>query len=232
MKKKFLLGIVLLSSGVVFGQTSNTMTGRDARIGIKGGVNLARMHVSGDASGINNNAKDNVGFNFTVFGDFGVGNNFFVQPGISLQTKGAKFQDGFDLGDVDITGTNTTNVLAAEIPVNAVFRIPTGQSGAIQINAGPYIGVNIAGKRKSELSVGSGSGTDKTNLKFGNGSGDDLTRLDYGANFGLSYRFNSGFLIGGNYGLGLNNLIPKDQRNGTDAKMTNRVLSFSIGYSF
>lgn len=228
MKKIILIGgALLLSATTLFAQ--NNMSGKDARVGIKAGVNLSTLKYSGFAgsSELNDAAKQNVGYNFTVFGDFGVGNNFFIQPGISLQNKGSKFEGSF----AGITGERTTNVMAIEVPVNAVLRIPTGTAGALQLSAGPYIGFNVDGKTKTTITSGAAQGTTEESLRFGSKSDDDMSGTDFGANFGVGYRLNSGFTLGANYGLGLTNLVPSDARSG-DSKATNRVWGFSLGYSF
>lgn len=233
MKKLLLSGAMILFASASFAQ--NQMTGSDARIGIKAGVNLARIHYSGDnVSNLNDFTKNNVGYNFTVFGDFGVGNNFFIQPGISLQNKGTKLEGTFPLGNESITGTSTVNVMAIEVPINAVYRIPTGNEGALHISAGPYIGFNVSGKSKVNVTQGNGSelGDQVNDLEFGSKTDDNLSSTDFGANFGLAYRLNNGLMFGGNYGLGLSNLIPKDNQANNNNKATNRVLGFSIGYSF
>ncbi|PWS31789.1 outer membrane beta-barrel protein [Pedobacter paludis] len=245
--KKLLIGAtaLLLSTGA-FAQTT-TMTGSDARFGLKAGVNLARFHSSGTngSSDFNNNVKDNVGFNVTAFADFGVGNNFFIQPGVSLQNKGAKFEstNAITVGNTTTTtvATNKTSLMTIEVPVNAVFRIPTGDAGAIQISAGPYVGFNISGKNKLESTITTRNNTANTtststsssddDLSFGSATDKNYSSTEFGANFGLAYRTTSGFLVGANYGLGFSNLIPKDSRAG-DAKLSNRVLGFSVGYSF
>ena len=228
MKKIILLGSALLMSiSVLFAQS--TMSGNDARIGIKGGVNLSTLRFNNfnEASSLNDATKQNVGYNFTVFGDVGVGNNFFIQPGLSLQNKGTKLQGNF----AGITGEQTYNIMAIEVPVNAVLRIPTGQSGAFQLSAGPYIGFNVDGKSKTTISNGANSGTTEENLKFGSKADDDFSSTDFGANFGVGYRLNNGFMLGANYGLGLTNMFPKNSRS-DDGKANNRVWGFSLGYSF
>lgn len=231
MKKLLLSGAIALLTTGAFAQ--NNMTGSDARIGIKAGVNLAKMHYSGDASELNDYTKNNVGYNFTVFGDFGVANNFFIQPGISLQNKGTKVEGSFPFGNNTVTGTSKTDVMAIEIPVNAVLRIPTGDAGALHLSAGPYVGFNISGKTTVEATQSNGDqlGKQENDLNFGSKSNDDLSSTDFGANFGLAYRINNGLMFGANYGLGLSNLTPKDNRV-NDNKVTNRVLGFTIGYSF
>ncbi|MFN0257350.1 porin family protein [Pedobacter ureilyticus] len=228
MKKIVLFGTALvLSSSVLFAQ--NTMTGSDARIGIKAGVNLSTIRYSGfdGANAANDAAKQNVGYNLTVFGDFGVANNFFIQPGVSLQNKGEKYS----VNSGSNSGSVSRNIMAIEVPVNAVFRIPTGDAGAVQLSAGPYVGFNVAGKQKISGNVGSATTLTERDLEFGNNSGDDYASTDFGANFGVGYRINNGITLGANYGMGLTNLIPKDNR-ANDSKGTNRVWGFSLGYSF
>lgn len=228
MKKIILLGgALLMSTTALFAQS--TMSGNDARIGIKAGVNLSTIRASGftGSNELNDAQKQNVGYNFTVFGDFGVGNNFFIQPGVSLQNKGTKFSTT----TAGVTRESTTNVMAVEVPINAVLRIPTGDSGAFQLSAGPYIGFNVDGKTKNKISSGTDAGTTETDLKFGNSADDNFTSTDFGANFGVGYRMNNGFMLGANYGMGLTNIQPKAERSG-DSKFTNRVWGFSLGYSF
>lgn len=228
MKKIILLGsALLLSTSALFAQS--TMSGSDARIGIKAGVNLSTMRFSdfNEASSLNDATKQNVGYNFTVFGDFGVGKNFFIQPGVSLQNKGTKLEGNF----AGITGEQTYNIMAIEVPVNAVLRIPTGQSGALQLSAGPYVGFNVDGKVKTTITSGNNSGTTEDNLKFGNKADDDFASTDFGANFGVGYRLNNGFMLGANYGMGFTNMFPKNARS-DDGKANNRIWGFSLGYSF
>jgi hypothetical protein len=228
MKKIILLGsALLLSTSALFAQS--TMSGSDARIGIKAGVNLSTMRFSdfNEAASLNDATKQNVGYNFTVFGDFGVGNNFFIQPGVSLQNKGTKFEGTF----AGITGEQTVNIMTIEVPVNAVLRIPTGESGAFQLSAGPYIGFNVDGKSKTKITNGTSTGTTEESLKFGSKADDDFSSTDFGANFGVGYRLNNGFMLGANYGLGLTNMFPKNARS-DDGKANNRVWGFSLGYSF
>lgn len=229
MKKIFLLSASLLIASATFAQSG--MSGTQARFGLKAGVNLSQMHYSGfnGAKALNDATENNVGYNITAYGDFGVGKNFFIQPGISLQNKGTKLNSGSAFGGTT-TGTSTVNVMAIEIPVNAVVRIPAG-TGAFQLSAGPYIGFNIDGKVKSETVVAGNTTKSETDLKFGNTTGDDISGTDFGANFGLGYRLSNGLTLNANYGLGLTNLYPKDKRSG-DEKAVNRILGFSVGFSF
>lgn len=230
MKKIFLLSVGLLAASATFAQT--TMTGKDARIGLKAGVNLAQIHFSGSQESLNKYTTNNVGYNITAYGDFGVGQNFFIQPGISLQNKGTKLEGAAGFGGTAITGNSTVNVMAIEIPINAVLRIPAGDAGAFQISAGPYVGFNIDGKTKTEVNTAGTVSKSESDLKFGSSTSDDIAGTDFGANVGLGFRMNNGLTLNANYGLGLTNLYPKDKTSNNNDKAVNRVLGFSVGFSF
>lgn len=232
MKRLILSAAVAMMATGAFAQTttsSSTMSGSDVRFGLKAGVNLSKMHASGFSGdeAFNDAQKNNIGFSVTGYGDFGVANNFFIQPGISLQNKGTKTET--TVGNV--TSESTINTMYVGVPLNAVLRIPTGNAGAFQISAGPYLDFAISGKNKTEVTGGSTAGSSETDIDFGSSTSDDLGSMDFGANFGVGYRMNNGFTLGANYGLGLMNQIPKDSRSG-DTKLTNRVLGFTVGYSF
>jgi len=115
--------------------------------------------------------------------------------------------------------------MSIEVPVNAVYYIPAG-TGNVFIGAGPYIGFNVSGKVKTKGQEGGISIDEKNNIKF-SGDEKDMNRIDAGANFLLGYKLENGLLINGGYNLGLTNLVP----NVTD-KISNRVLSFGIGFQF
>ncbi|MXV51427.1 outer membrane beta-barrel protein [Pedobacter sp. HMF7647] len=243
MKKLLKLTIatsLIIVSNSAISQTKTTGEST-ARFGVKAGVNLSKY--SGKNSYDYSPSADyanNIGFNFTAYGDFGISKNFFIEPGISLQNKGSKLKANEDLFYGFESFKFKQTVFTIEIPVNAVWRIPTGSAGDFQLSAGPYIGFNIAGRNKLEGNFVAGPTVDYPALKFvtntkdidfGDSNDDDLKTIDFGINAGLTYRLNNGFLLSGNYGWGLTNLVPDNKRDGDD-KLENRVLSFSVGYSF
>ncbi len=218
MKKYILATAVLLISGGAFAQNEikKATSLPPARFGIRAGVNLPTYNFDNNTTESETNST--VNFHVTGYGDFPINNNFSIQPGISLQGKGAKY---FDNGNNELED----NVLTAEIPLNFVGKINAG-GGQFYLGAGPYVGFNIAGQRESTIL---GVETER-DLNFGSDAGDDLRTIDFGLNFLGGYRFNNGFLLGGGYGYGLTNLVPEDRAG--DTKQTNRIWSFSVGYSF
>ena len=67
---------------------------------------------------------------------------------------------------------------------------------------------------------------EKMSVKF---SGEDklINRFDAGANFLVGYKLGNGLLLNAGYNLGLTNLIPNSGKT-----VSNRVLSFVVGYQF
>ncbi len=211
--KKILLSLgaaVLLAAGAQ-AQTS---------WGLKAGVNLGKY--SGIEGGLQDYAKMNPSFYVTGFADLPVAANFSIQPGVSLQGKGAKYKASGDLGE----GTFTQNVMSIEVPVNAVYYIPAGYSGSVFLGAGPYIGFNVSGKQKVSGDFEGWEGSNTRDLSF-SGDDKDMNVIDAGANFMAGYKFNNGLLINAGYNLGLTQLVPDASKT-----VSNRVLSFGVGFQF
>lgn len=219
MKKIMLVAVALVFGGATFAQTTTTTSTGTTRFGLKGGVNLPKYKYVNDDQNTSDETKTTTNFNLTGYATIPVSNFFSVQPGISLQGKGAKY---FDNGTTEFED----NVLAIEIPVNLLANLPAGP-GHFYLGAGPYAGFNVAGQRK----VTNGNLTNENDLEFGDSNDDDLKALDFGVNFLAGYQLTSGLNFGAGYGLGLTNLRPNSNSN-TNVEQNNRVLSFTIGYAF
>lgn len=206
MKKLFILLVGLFVGSAAFAQSSNL------GFGLKAGVNFPKYNVSGS----NNAYETSTATNFHVTGylDAPLGSAFSIQPGISLQGKGAKI-------DVGNFGSFTQSTMWMEVPVNLVAKVPLGGSNFF-LGAGPYIGFGLSGKNKYESSWGSV----EDDFEFGkNGS---LKSTDFGLNFTAGFQLNSGLLLHAGYGLGLTDLAPD---NNSDMKLTNRVFSVGLGFA-
>lgn len=215
MKKLLVLAFASLLGGGAFAQT--TMS--PIKWGLKAGVNFPKYSFSQDDA---DNAETNSTTNFHVTGfiDAPITPMLSVQPGLSLQGKGAKFSD--NTSNVEVT----QNTMWAELPVNLVGNIPVGGGASLFLGAGPYASLAISGQNKAEAA----NTSTETDMEFGNESGDDLKQSDFGVNFLGGFRMNSGLIIGGGYGLGLTDLRPTG--DGGNGKQTNRVWSVSLGWSF
>lgn len=189
--------------------------------GVKTGLNLAKYSQVADV--LQKYQKNNLSYFVTAYADFPITSQFSIQPGISLQGKGAKYSGEAEGSEFALT----QNVMSLELPLNAVYYFPTG-SGHVFLGVGPYIGFNISGKQQGEGALNqmfTGSSTRKMSFS---GEERQMNMIDAGLNFLAGYKLYNGILLHVGYGLGLSNLTPdKDQKNSS-----NRVISFGVGFQF
>lgn len=209
--KKVLLGCIA-SLFIAFGAQAQSGTG----IGVKAGLNLP-SYSYGSSSDLSD-SKSTTNFFVTAFLDAPVASNLYIQPGVSLQGKGATLLSTESLGGVEVT----QNTMWLEVPVNLVGKFDLGM-GKVAVGAGPYLGVGLSGKNK--ISGESSGNSIEKDFKFG--SDEMLKRTDFGVNFLVAYELYNGFTINGGYGLGLTNLAG-DKALTNDLK--NRVWSIGVGF--
>ncbi|WP_035567708.1 outer membrane beta-barrel protein [Hymenobacter sp. IS2118] len=173
-----------------------------------------------------------------------------VQPSLLFTMKGDKAEDsgretfgGSDPVTIVYDVKQTIRLNYIELPVNLVYST-NGAEGGFQVFAGPYVALGLGGKVKSESKVTitangqteTESESESNNIKFASEEGDDdklyLRALDAGFNLGMGYKV-GGAQVQLGYGLGLGNLIPKDQ-DGKDpeGKVRNRGFQLSFAYFF
>lgn len=225
MKKRIFTLAMTLICGYSVAQTTAISK---VKIGLKAGVNLAKIALTGAEFEDNekDDAKNITSFQFGAYADVPLSTSFSIQPGIILNGKGGEVQlseAGTQLGPPTVTGSVKSNIMYIEVPVNAVYRF-----NGFYLGAGPYAAVAISGKHKSELTSSGQTAIEERDLKFGSKSQDDFKRSDFGINLSGGYELKSGIQLGINYGFGLSNLDPSE---GTYSSK-NRVASFILGFSF
>jgi len=198
---------LLVMAGIVLVAAANAQVS----YGLKAGANFAKMAMSdGNDS---ESSSSTTSFHLTGFAEIPAAPNFAIQPGLSLQGKGGK-------GAVDGI---TFNIMSVEVPVNAVYYIPTGPAVRLFLGAGPYLGVNISGTTEAD--------GDKRDIEFGS-EDDQIGRIDYGINLMAGFKLAGGFLVNAGYGMGLGNLLNMPQGSDFDLKARNSVLSVGVGFAF
>lgn len=201
---------------------------------LRGGVNLANISINNDGDVDDN--KTLTSFQVGIIGDLQIASFLSIQPGLIFTGKGSKTQAG---EETDATYYRaTTNPYYIEVPVNLVFKTPTGPVKFFA-GAGPYIGIGIAGKNKVEGKFLGSAFSSENKIEWSN---DDPTTLDYeeGAGYGIMKRFDYGLngtagietkslVISANYGLGLAKL-----QSGSNSSENNnnkhRVFSLTLGF--
>ncbi len=187
---------------------------------IKGGLNLSNIDFGGDeGKGLNDHSEVLPGFHLGAAMDIPLKNNFSIETGLFMTTKGNKIEYALMGADYE----STLSLYYIDIPITPKYTYNFGDfaiSGAI----GPYVGIGLSGKAKSETFALGQKVSEEEDIEFGDGD-DDMKRLDYGLSFGLGFEYKS-ILFGFSYDLGLQNLSNVES---LDTK--HRVIKFSLGYS-
>lgn len=190
---------------------------------VKGGLNLSDMLVKDDDDTYDE-FKMKPGFHIGATAEFPVNEMFSFETGLLLSTKGTKMSEGDD----DYSYESKINLFYLDVPLNAKASFDLG-GAKLYGTFGPYIGIGLSGKIKSEGSYEGETETEEETIEWGSDEEeDDLKRFDFGLAVGAGVEIKS-FQIGLTYGLGLANISP-DTEDGF--KINNRVLGISVGYMF
>lgn len=205
-------------------------TDQPVTFGVRVGGNLSS--IGGDLGKVYDKSK--FGFHAGVSVDIPILKSFGINTGLYYVTKGAKFTDGDDEGDIDYkTATYKVNTGYLEIPILASYRYNFTDDVRLEIDLGPYIAYGINGKYKvdgGEAEDREGDGVDF----FGD---NGYKRFDAGLAFGAAVTF-SQFYVGLHYEVGLANMARNveveigDVSVKTDVTAKNNNFLFTVGYNF
>jgi hypothetical protein len=184
-------------------------------IGFTAGASFSNVTVK--SGFISASPKSKTGITAGIVIDAPLGTNFNFQPALNFVQKGYKIKDE--------TGKETVNFNYLEVPLNFVYS--TKRNEGFFIGAGPSISYGISGMDKF---TASGMPDHNEKIKFGTGA-DEVKTFDFGANAVAGYRMKGGFIISGNYNLGLSK-INNDDGSGDVGTIKNKYFSIKIGYCF
>jgi hypothetical protein len=213
---------ILLSSALILGVTFAAFS--QTRIGIVAGPSFAKLKTSGSGLSGTCSTSTLTSFHAGFVIDAPLTDNVYFQPRILLSGKGGKLKAKAE----GLKGTSTSNPFYIEVPFNFLYKAPAG-SGRLFLGLGPYAGIGVFGKVKTDFVSGSQKISKDETIKFGSGKNDDFKRFDFGLNFLLGYEFDGGFFINGNYSLGLANAAPNTSN---DVTAHLQYFGISIGYLF
>ena len=191
--------------------------------GFRAGANFPSYSFSDGST-----TSSTVNFQLSAFVDVPlVGNYLWLQPGLSLQGKGAKgdwFLNPLEPNDPAFSESKQ-NTMWLDVPVSLTGKLYTANGGFAFAGVGPYLGFGLSGQNKIGDRVLEDGGP-----AFAFGKDKSLRGLDYGVNFTLGYQLPFGLHLYGSYGLGLANLAPSDAIDDAYTQK-NRVLSVGLGYA-
>jgi hypothetical protein len=199
----------LLSLAILAGAASVAHAQTGTKYGIKGGFNGSTF------SGTNSAGSEyKAGFAAGVFANFGVSDNFSVQPEVLYSQKGASIDDY-----AGINGTTYKNTLGyLDVPI--MLRYNVGQDGkGFFVEVGPQ-GSFVLHSRQF-LQTSGNKTTEST-------STEDLNKVAIGYVGGLGYQITSGLQLGVRY-TGDFSQVYKDNAG---PNVHNSVFQFQVGYAF
>lgn len=221
MKKiKNLLFILLL---ITLASSSFAQT-----FGIKAGLNLSNMVMKDDDDTYSDDYKMLPGFHLGVVADIPFSDMFSFEPGLLLSTKGFKFEESEEYMGETMESKMKMSLYYLDIPLNLKASFGSGDT-KFYGTFGPYLGMGLSGKYKSEITIMGETESEDEDVKWGTDEeDDDLKRFDFGVAFGAGAQFGA-ISVGAGYQLGLANISPYTE-NGSTIK--NNVISVSVGYMF
>jgi hypothetical protein len=182
------------------------------KFGARAGFNMTNFSIS---SNDEVKPKFKPGFQVGVVGDYSVSEAFAIQPGLVFATQGTAYKgEGWK-------ETITLNYL--QLPINAQYKVDLG-APKLFLQAGPYLGYAMSGKRKWK--DGSESGSRK--IKIGSGDDAEGKAFDFGIGVGAGVQFaNIQAALG--YNIGITNIsTSKDKED----SMKNNGLFVTLTYLF
>ncbi len=237
MKNFFKILPLFLISQIVYAQTIN----EGVKFGLRAGANLSKIQLSGQLASneLKNGIKPLLSYNFGLYANIPISKVFSFQPGLSIVGKGTKLEinrndslkTGLGIVKYNQITKRELNIAYLEVPLNLIFNYEN-----FFIGAGPYVAYALFGtdKESDEITLSTGAKVRDNNppakkIIIGNGDNADIRPWDIGANATVGYQLNNGLNFSANYAI---NLAKTDYRPGFDIQMSNRVLTFFVGFAF
>lgn len=197
--KKFLMTAVL----GMFALAGFSQVKWDARVG----MNFSNMT---KAEG----TKALPGFNLGVGMDYGFSENWSLQSGLMISSKGYKIKD-----------YSKDRPIYLDIPILAAYKFNISDNTKFVINAGPYLAFGLGGKCKFD------EGGDYKLFKGEDGEDAEYSRFDLGIQYGIGLEIGDHYLVNLT---GQNGFIsPFDYPDEYDGdKPKNMTFSIGVGYRF
>lgn len=197
--KKFLMTAVL----GMFALAGFSQVKWDAKVG----MNFSNMTKFDDTKAL-------PGFNLGVGMDYGFSENWSLQSGLMISSKGYKVKDYAKVRPIYL-----------DIPILAAYKFNISDNTKFVINAGPYLAFGLGGKCKFD------EGGDYKLFKGEDGEDAEYSRFDLGIQYGIGLEIGDHYLVNLT---GQNGFISQfDYPDGYDGdKPKNMTFSIGVGYRF
>ena len=156
------------------------------------------------------------GFTMGVGMDYGFTENWSLQSGLMITSKGFKVKE---MGE-----KLTVRPIYLDIPILAAYKFAISDNAKFVVNVGPYMAIGLGGKAKEHWDGGEDE-------KVFDDKGMDCKRFDLGIQYGIGLELGEHYLV--NF-TGQNGFItPYDFPDGYDGdKPKNMSFAIGVGYRF
>ena len=209
MKKVFLAAIAVLGF--------MTTQAQEVKYGAKVGLNVATLN--GDVE----DAKSLIGAHLGGFVEIKINEKFAFQPELLYSMQGAKTEYSESEPGYSYSSEEKYKLGYLNLPLMAKYFA----TEKLFIEAGPQIGFLMSAKndyKETETFMG-----DTETFSGDVDIKDNLKSIDFGLNFGLGYEFTQNVFASARYNVGLSDI---NDVEGSNVKIQNGVLQFSVGYKF
>lgn len=201
------------------------------RVGLRGGVNLARWYFEDDTDIDKDWIKDLPGLYIAAPVEVEVSNHFAVQPELAFVRKGVRlnYEDSDEASTFKIDARTKLDYLSLDMLLKGKFGTDILQFYAV---GGPGIAYATKGKVAMELTAGNGTTTTEEETADIDFKEDNVSRFDFSMLFGAGIEVPLGtgnFVLDARYNLGLQNLNTDDDAT-PQQKIFNRGVMFSAGF--
>lgn len=155
------------------------------------------------------------GFHLGVGMDYGFSENWSLQSGLLISSKGYKIKEG--------EYKETNRPIYLDIPILAAYKFNISDNAKLVINAGPYLAIGLGGKAKWD-----GDDEDMKLFKGEDGIDAPCKRFDLGLQYGIGVELSEHYLVNftGQHGF----ISPNNWDELEDYK--NMTFSIGVGYRF
>lgn len=201
--KKFLMTAVL----GMFALAGFSQVKWDARVG----MNFSNVTKA-------DNTKALPGFQLGVGMDYGFSENWSLQSGLMISSKGYKY----DYKDEYYNESYKARPIYLDIPILAAYKFNISDNTKFVINAGPYLAFGLGGKCKYD------EGGDYKLFKGEDGDDAEMKRFDLGIQYGIGLEIGEHYLVNLT---GQNGFISPNNIDGFE-DYKNMTFSIGVGYRF
>ena len=192
---------------------SNAQKTQKPQFGIKGGMNVSNLTISGEASP---EMKSKIEYNIGGLIQIKIGEKLFLQPEVIFSKQGSEFKFPITIDGVIYNTENTFNLYYINVPIILKYYA----TNEFSLEFGPH--ASLLSSSNLVVRVLNQSNTQDAQKLF--------KSSDFGLNLGANFDINKNFFINARYSFGLSNIAVVESGDNTIIK--NNVFSINLCVKF